>query len=174
MASPYVGEIRLFAGNFAPVGWALAQGQLLPIAQNSALFALLGTVYGGDGSSTFGLPDLRGRVPVGFGTGPNLSNYNLGQKGGTETQTITVNQIPSHTHPLNITAAAGTTDNPKGALLATGSGATLYSTTGAAAGTLATSAVGPAAGGGQPLTNVQPYIALNYIIATQGLFPAKA
>jgi microcystin-dependent protein len=103
-----------------------------------------------------------------------LSNYNLGQKGGTETQTITVNQIPSHTHPLNITAAAGTTDNPKGALLATGSGATLYSTTGAAAGTLATSAVGPAAGGGQPLTNVQPYIALNYIIATQGLFPAKA
>src|SRR5437879_11862971 len=100
MSTPLLGSIIMFAGNFAPRGWALCNGQILPIAQNTALFSILGTTYGGNGQTTFALPDLRGRVPVGSGQGPGLSNYDLGQQGGSESETLTVNQMPEHTHAI--------------------------------------------------------------------------
>ena len=114
MSEPFVGEIRMFAGNFAPRGWSLCDGQLVAVSQNDALFSLLGTIYGGDGRTTFGLPDMRGRIPIHAGTGPGLSQRRLGAKGGTERETITVTQMPSHTHPLHGTDDPGDTPNPAG------------------------------------------------------------
>ena len=163
---PFIAEIILFAGNFAPRGWALCDGHLLPINQNQALFLLLGTYYGGDGKTTFALPDLRGRVPVSQGGGPGLSNYNLGEKGGTERNTITVGQMPAHNHVVTVptsTEAGGESTGPLDASLiyaeeanATYSGATASHN-----------------GGGQSVNNVQPYLALNYIISLQGTFPSR-
>ena len=171
MSQPFLGEIRLFPYNFAPRGWAFCNGQLLAIAQNTALFSLLGTTYGGNGQTTFALPDLRGRVPISSGQGTGLSNYDLGQVGGAESFTLLATQLPAHNHPV---APPCSTDDPnagspKNNFPAT-VGTAIYSTTSNAsmgAGTTGTT------GGGQPVPNIQPYLTLNYCIALQGIFPAR-
>jgi microcystin-dependent protein len=169
MAEPFLSEIRMFSFNFPPKGWAFCNGQFLPINQNQALFSLLGTTYGGNGQTTFALPDLRGRVPVHPGQGPGLSSYSLGQAGGTETETLTVNQMPAHTH--NVSPAATndvqTTNRPGNAVPARG---------GAYAGTGGEKMAGTPsgqAGASQPHSNLQPHLALNYIIAIEGIFPSR-
>jgi len=172
VSEPFLAEIRLFPYNFAPRGWAFCQGQLLAISQNTALFALLGTTYGGNGVTTFGLPDLRGRVAVHVGQGPGLSPYDLGQVGGTETVTLTTAQIAPHPHPANCLNANGNKPGAINNVWATDLGGNkLYGTT-KAAGTMAPNIIGPS-GGGQPHNNVQPYLALNYCIALQGIFPQR-
>lgn len=160
MATPFIGQITLFAGNFAPRGWAFCQGQLLSIAQNTALFSILGTTYGGDGQTTFALPDLRGRVPLQQGQGPGLQSYVLGQKAGTETVTLTVNEMPAHNHSITVTAVppGGTIPAVDGQLTPTPLNA--FEASGMT-------------GGSQPHNNLQPYLALNYIIALQGIFPSR-
>ena len=179
MATPMIGEIRMFAGNFAPRAWALCDGQLLPISQNSALFSILGTTYGGDGRTTFALPDLRGRVAMHPGTGPGLLTRRLGERGGQEAVTLTVQQMPVHNHPntvetkVNVSNNAGTETTPGNNFIA-GHTTGGYSTTGSSgrgeanlSGISSTSTNGNA-GGQQPHTNIQPYTAVNYIIALQG------
>ena len=174
---PYLGAITIFAGNFAPLGWAFCDGSLLDISQNSALYALLGTIYGGDGINTFALPDLRGRFPVHQGQGPGLSNYVIGEQTGQSSVTLTQSQIPSHGHALYATSADATTNNPTGALLAkpVQPGSTAAVSAFAAAGAsvqMNGSAIAPA-GGSQPHDNMPPFLALNYIIALQGVFPSQ-
>jgi microcystin-dependent protein len=179
--NPFLGQIGLFACNFAPQGWALAQGQLLSISQNTALFALLGTYFGGNGTSNFQLPDLRGRAPIAFGQGPGLSQYDIGQVGGDETVSIDSARYPVHSHALFAAASTATENTPGGLIEAQGQtggrgGAVnlaLYSSAGTAT-TLAPAALTPAPGGGQPHTNMQPYLALNFCIALQGIFPARS
>jgi microcystin-dependent protein len=168
-----IGEIRMFAGNFAPRGWAFCQGQILSIAQNTALFSILGTTYGGNGQTTFALPDLRGRAAVGQGQGPGLSPYYLGQKAGMENTTLLASQLPAHTHVLNAVEAGGNQASPAGALPAVESTGTSlnYSTAGPST-SLNPNAVG-VAGGSQPFSIMQPYLAVNYIIALEGIFPAR-
>ena len=167
---PFIGEIRLFAGTFAPLGWALCQGQLLAISQNDALFALIGTTYGGDGQTTFALPNLSGRIALHQGTGPGLSSRQMGETGGTEAITLTANQIPQHTHAMHANPDAATGTAPTGALLA----ATAFASydTAAASTAMAAGAVGNA-GGSQPHENMAPTLALNYIIALEGIFPTQ-
>ncbi len=160
---PFIGQIILFAGNFAPRGFALCQGQLLSISQNSALFSLLGTTYGGDGTSSFGLPDLRGRVVMQQGTGPGLSNRTLGQKFGTETESLQVNQLPAHNHVIVVSAP---TDDPKDANTA---GVMM----GKPGGAPANKAV-QFTGDGDGHNNVQPSMPLNYCIAMTGTFPSRS
>ena len=168
---PFIGQLALVPYNFAPKGWALCNGQILPINQNQALFALLGTTYGGDGVSTFGLPDLRGRVPISSGQGLGLSNYDLGEKGGSETHTLTINEMPAHTHLLSADSAVATTDKPGGAFPArNAAGVPQYGPT--ASTLLSASGVDPA-GGGAPHDIRQPYLTLNWIIALQGVFPSR-
>jgi microcystin-dependent protein len=171
MATPYVGEIRQFAGNFAPVGWAFCNGQLMSIAQNDVLFALIGTIYGGDGQSTFALPNLQGRVPIHQGTFLGTP-YVLGQLGGTETVTLITGQIPAHTHtPLS--AASGTSPSPTGNVWATtGNGSQVY---GPAPGSIAlnTKTIGNT-GGSLPHENRMPYVAVSYIISFYGVFPSPS
>lgn len=170
--NPFIGEIIMFGGNFAPLGWAFCNGQLLPIAQNSALFSILGTIYGGDGVTTFALPDLRGRVSIHPGHGPGLSAYHLGEKGGTETVTLTVNQIPSHNHMVMANAGVGTSPDPAGNFLAnTGAFDNEYSA-GPATITMNGSMLSHS-GGSQSHTNVQPFLCVNYIIALEGIFPSR-
>jgi microcystin-dependent protein len=174
MADPFVGEIRIFCGNFAPTGWAFCNGQFLPIAQNTALFSLLGTTYGGDGKSNFALPNLQGRFPMHPGGGPGLSNRALGEASGQETVTILASQMPSHTHQPQASAAAANLFSPVAAgqaMLAP----TLQAVYGAFTdpAPLDASAIAPA-GGSQPHENRQPYLALNFIIALQGTFPPRA
>ena len=166
MSEPFIGSVILFAGNFAPRGWAFCNGQILSIAQNTALFSLLGTTYGGNGQTTFALPDLRGRVPLHFGQGPGLSSYALGQSAGTESVTLNLNQMPAHTHSQPATNAGQNTNRPNAAVPARG-GVYAASTDG--------SALDPttSAGGSQPHTNIQPYLALNYIIALEGIYPSR-
>jgi microcystin-dependent protein len=166
-----VAEIRLFPYNFAPRNWAFCQGQLLPIAQNTALFSLLGTTYGGNGQTTFALPNLQSRVAVHVGQGPGLSSYDLGQQGGTETVTLTTNELAPHSHTPNCLNANGNKPGAKNNIWATDLGGhAQYGTT--KAGTMAPNAIGPS-GNGQPHNNIQPYLALNYCIALQGVFPAR-
>jgi microcystin-dependent protein len=168
----FMGMIAMFGFNFPPRGWVQCNGQLIPIAQNSALFALLGTTYGGDGRTTFGLPDLRGRVPIHLGQGPGLSNYVQGQTGGTENVTLLTTQIPAHTHTLTGVTEAGSTAVPTGAMLAnTGALDKEYGVPGTLT-AMHASAINPT-GGGQPHSNVQPYLVLNFCIATQGIFPSR-
>ena len=158
---PFVGEVCLVAFNFAPRGWAFCNGQLLPIAQNTALFAILGTTYGGDGRTTFGLPNLQGRMLIGAGQGAGLSNRTIGETGGVETVNLLSSELPAHNHP------ATTPDN----VVVRGTGAAKYGlTTGKSTGASFTTEV---AGGGLPHNNMQPYLALNYIIALQGVFPPR-
>jgi microcystin-dependent protein len=168
MASPYVGEIRLVAFNFAPAGWAFCDGQLLPISQYETLFNLIGTTYGGDGQSTFALPDLRGRVPVHMGNG-----YVIGQPGGVEQVTLTASQIPAHAHQALCSTAAPTTASPAGAVWAADSGTdTPYKSGGPAGVSMRAGAIGNA-GGGQPHENRQPFLCINYVISFFGIFPSQ-
>lgn len=171
MSEPFIGEIRLFAGNFAPLGWAFCAGQLLPIANNEALFTLIGTTYGGDGQQTFALPDLRGRVPMHQRQGPGLSPRVIGEQGGDETVTLQATQMPMHTHALHASTAAASLSSPSGAVLAATSVAS-YDTAAATA-PMAAVAVG-AAGNAQPHENMAPTVAINYIIALFGIFPSQS
>jgi microcystin-dependent protein len=169
---PLIASIILFAGNFAPRGWAFCQGQILSIAQNTALFSLLGTTYGGNGQTTFALPDLRGRVPIQQGQGPGLSSYDLGQVAGSESGTLTTNNLPAHNHSLIATSETGSVSAPAGAYLAnTGALDKEYNTSGTLV-AMNAGAVG-VAGGSQPFDKMQPYLALNFIIALEGIFPSR-
>lgn len=163
---PFIGQIQAFGFNFPPRGWAKCDGQLLPISQNTALFSLLGTQYGGEGITTFGLPDLRGRAPIHQGSGPGLSNRGLGDKIGNETTTLTTVNLPAHDHSIN-SAAEGNTDNPSGNYIA-GAGLNSYSTV-----TNTTSKSTAITGEGQATNNMQPSLALNYCIALVGIYPSR-
>ena len=169
--SRYLGSISLVPYNFAPCGSALCDGQLLPIAQNTALFSLLGTMYGGDGQSTFALPDLRGRVAIGMGQGPGLQVYNMGESGGEETVTLTLNQIPVHTHTPAASTSSGNTANPAGGYWAPRPRTLLFSAANNLA-TMSPNALAPA-GGNQPHDNLKPYLTLNYVIWMVGIFPTR-
>jgi microcystin-dependent protein len=179
-AEPYIGEIMLFAGNFQVRGYAFCNGQLLSIAQNTALFSLLGTTYGGNGQTTFGLPDLRGRFPMHFGQGPGLSPYNLGERGGTPSVTLNTQQMPVHNHTLNISAAAATSNSPAGNVLAVPNGLTSGSEENVAIkaygaapnGTANNNSIGTA-GGSQPFGVMNPYLTLNFQIAVEGIYPPR-
>jgi microcystin-dependent protein len=175
MATPFIAEIRMFGGNFAPRGHAFCSGAILPIAQNTALFSLLGTIYGGNGTSTFGLPDLRGRTPISQGSAPGLSSYVLGQTAGVETVTLTAQQMPSHTHSAAATTGAGNSNSPSGLTWAASVGGRtplpLYSNT--APNTPMNPGAIQTAGNNQPHENRQPYLGINFIIATQGIFPSR-
>ncbi len=181
MANPFVGQITLFPCNFAPVGWALCQGQLLPINQNPALFSLLGVQFGGNGTSNFALPDLRGRVPIGQGQGPGLSSYSIGGKQGVEVVTLTTATSPAHSHAFPAFATAATTNAPNGALPAEGkstgrggSAVNTYTAPGTAKVSLAAGQVVPATLSGAVHNNLQPYLTLNWCIALQGVFPPRS
>lgn len=182
---PFIAEICMFAGNFAPRGWALCEGQLLAISSHSALFSLLGTTYGGDGRTTFGLPDLRGRTPIHPGHGPGLSSYKLGQRGGQETVTLLQSQMPSHSHVVTAgsatmhTSAAADSPSPDGNYMAPDAAAPPYGSV-KGSGTMAADAIGLSNiviannGGSQWHTNIQPFLAVNYIIALVGTFPSRS
>jgi microcystin-dependent protein len=178
MAQPFLGQLAMFAGNFAPVGWALCNGQTIAISQSPALFQLLGTTYGGDGVNTFNLPDLRSRVPVHQGSN-GISNYVIGQLAGVETVTLLTQQLPSHTHPLRA-AASGDSSTPTNALLAAEGGADAgavsiyapFDTTPANMTTLLPTSLA-SQGGSQPHENRQPYLTINFIIALEGIFPSQ-
>lgn len=166
MAQPYVGEIRMFAGNFAPAGWMFCEGQLLPISENETLFQLIGTTYGGDGESTFALPELRGRIPVHQGNG-----FVLAETGGAEEITLTVNQIPAHTHPLIASTNVSQDTSPQNKVLGQSAGPLPYiqDTPDTNLSTQAMTSVG----GSQPHTNFQPYLCIDFIISLFGLFPSQ-
>lgn len=172
MSDQFLAEIRIFPFNFAPTGWATCDGQLLPISQNTALFSLLGTTYGGDGKSTFALPDLKGRAPMHPGQGPGLSLHDLGEAAGAETVTLLTSEIPTHTHQFRVFNDVGEDRIPSPTeALARSTGGLLYG----APGPLVTMApeVLPPAGGGQPHNNMQPYLTFTFCIALQGAFPAR-
>lgn len=171
MSEPFVGEIRMFAGNFAPRGWAFCDGQLLAVSQNDALFSLLGTIYGGDGRTTFGLPDLRGRLPMHAGTGPGLPPRRLGAKEGAENVTLTVNQLPSHSHPINATTNAAGGNSPQDGLVGDSPSVDLFSESAPSVG-LSGNAV-TAVGGNRPHTNLMPFLCVNFIIALFGIYPSR-
>lgn len=174
MTEPFLAEIRIFPFNFAPHGWAFCDGQLLPLSQNTALFSLLGTTYGGDGRTTFALPSLQGRAPMHPGQGPGLSPHGLGETGGTESVSLLPSEMPSHAHGWNASNQDATAQGPAGQLTAGGvGGIALYNTPAPASmTTLSPNAVG-SVGGGQPHNNLQPYLILNFCIALQGIFPPR-
>jgi microcystin-dependent protein len=172
MADPFVAEVRIFPFNFAPKGWAFCDGQILPLSQNTALFSLLGTTYGGDGKSNFALPDLQGRAPMHPGQGPGLSLHDLGEVGGSETVTLSESEIPSHSHAFVASARDAIKRTPAGQLLAKGVGVQVYATPTAPMVSLDFAALAPA-GGDQPHNNMQPFLALNFCIALQGVFPPR-
>ena len=165
MAQPYVGEIRMFAGNFAPAGWMFCEGQLLPISENETLFQLIGTTYGGDGQSTFALPDMRGRIPIHQGNG-----FILAETGGAEEITLTVNQIPAHSHPLLASAGPGNANAPAGNITGESAAVKIYVSEAPTA-NLNQSAVA-SIGGSQPHNNFQPYLCIDFIISLFGIFPS--
>jgi len=171
MSSPFVGQIAIVGFNFAPVGWAFCDGTLLPISEYETLFNLIGTTFGGDGQTTFALPDLRGRVPVHVGQGSGLQSYQIGESFGVETVTLNVNQIPSHTHAFSpgASSAEETTNRPNNAYPSAGG---YYSTSPTTGVTMPAPTVANA-GGSQPHTNIQPYLALNFIISLFGVFPSQ-
>lgn len=173
MADPFVAEIRIFPFNFAPKGWAFCSGQLLPISQNTALFSLLGTIYGGDGKSTFALPDMQGNAPMHPGQGPGLSLHDLGETGGSQFVTLLESEIPSHSHQIlgNINPANLAAPSPARSL-ARASPGQAYTATLTNIQPFSFSAMGPA-GGTQPHNNMQPYLTLNFCIALQGVFPPR-
>jgi microcystin-dependent protein len=165
MAQPYVGEIRMFAGNFAPAGWMFCEGQLLPISENETLFQLIGTTYGGDGESTFALPDLRGRIPIHQGNG-----FILAETGGAEEITLTVQQLPSHSHPLLASTAGGNVNAPAGNVTAESAAVKIYIEDSPTQNMLPNAVA--SVGGSQPHTNFQPYLCVSFIISLFGIFPS--
>ena len=177
---PFLGQIMMVGFNFAPRGWALCEGQLLSISQNQALFSLLGTIYGGDGRTTFALPDLRGRMALHPGQGPGLPPYTLGEKSGSPTNTLLVSNLPPHNHPIQASSANGTQSDPSGAFPANANvvtergadpiGVKAYATS--SNGAMAPGMVG-SSGGGQPFNNMPPYLAVYHVIALQGIFPSR-
>jgi microcystin-dependent protein len=178
MAQPYVGEIRMFAGNFNPNGWMFCEGQLLPISENETLFQLIGTMYGGDGESTFALPDLRGRIPLHFGTGPDGISYQQAEAAGVEDVTLTTQQIPIHSHPMMCSSGGGVNaSNPANGVPAPAD-ITQYNDLSVAPNTAPNAQLGTPGfvsditGGSQPHTNFQPYLCINYIISLFGIFPS--
>jgi microcystin-dependent protein len=171
MSEPFVGEIRMFAGNFAPQGWAFCDGQLLAVSQNDALFSLLGTTYGGDGRTTFGLPDLRGRIPIHAGNGPGLSPRPLGSKGGTEAETLTVNQMAAHSHAFQGAAQAADIPDPAGNM--TAKSATTDAYLKEAPGSALASGAVTSTGGSQSHTNLMPFLCVNFIVALFGIYPSR-
>ena len=172
MSEPFVGEIRMFAGNFAPRGWALCDGQLLAISQNDALFSLLGTIYGGDGRTTFALPDMRGRVPIHTGHGPGLSNRRLGAKTGTEFITLTANHLPSHSHAVMASSDIGNAPNPEDNTLAAATSIDPYISNETPSTALNANAVA-SVGGNRRHTNLMPFLCVNFIIALFGIYPSR-
>jgi microcystin-dependent protein len=173
MADPFVAEIRIFPFNFAPKGWAWCDGQLLPLSQNTALFSLLGTTYGGNGKSNFALPDLQGRAPMHPGQGPGLSLHDLGEQGGSETVTLLESEIPAHTHDARASAEAATAQAPNAQVtLARASGGSAYSTTPSSLTQMAPQTLAHA-GGNQPHNNMMPYLTFYFCIALQGVFPPR-
>ena len=166
MSSPFIGEIRMFGGNFAPVGWAFCNGALIPISENDALFNLIGTTYGGDGQTTFALPNLQSRVPVHVGPG-----FALGQSGGTESVTLTTQQIPAHSHVPQDFGSPGNQQGPGGGVWASPSSGTIYSDV-APSLAMAPAAVG-SAGGSQPHDNMIPFLVVNFILSLFGIFPSQ-
>ncbi|MDE2365511.1 MAG: phage tail protein [Betaproteobacteria bacterium] len=169
---PFLGEIRPFAGNFAPRGWALCQGQLLSIAQNDALFSLLGTTYGGDGQTTFGLPNLASRVALHQGTGPGLSPRVIGEAGGAETVTLSNAQMPVHSHAAGCSNTGANSLSPAGSYWSTDPGGNTAAYSNTAGAQMAGTAIGNT-GGSQPHNNLQPYLVINYIIALEGIYPSR-
>lgn len=169
MSNPYVGEIRMFGGSFAPAGWMFCSGQLLPISENETLFQLIGTTYGGDGQSTFALPDLRGRIPIHSGQGAGLGNYTLAQTGGTESETITTQKMPVHTHPFMASSNSATSPNPGGNVPAEAVTTTPFFNDQPSVAMNAQSILPQ--GGSQPHENMAPYLCVSFIISLFGVFP---
>jgi microcystin-dependent protein len=175
MADPFVAEIRILPFNFAPTGWAFCNGQILPISQNTALFSLLGTTYGGNGSTNFALPNFQGCAPLHFGQGSGLSPYYLGQTGGTQTVTLTQVQIPIHTHQVNANSSTGTKVSPQGntwAVAGAERSEKMYSANTTSPVSMNSQAIA-VSGGGQPHNNLMPYLTLNFCIALQGIYPPR-
>lgn len=174
MSEPFVGEIKMFAGNFAPRGWAFCDGQLLAVSQNDALFALLGTIYGGDGRTTFGLPDMRGRIPIHAGTGPGLTNRRLGAKGGAERETLTGTRIPFHSHGGTLKAINSNAEShtPVGNVAAIAQG-DVYTTEDLDANANMDASAISNVGGSQAHNNIAPFLCINFIIALFGIFPSR-
>lgn len=172
MCDQYVGEIRMFAGNYAPVDWLFCNGQMLKIADYNVLFALIGTQYGGDGVNNFVVPDLRGRVPVGQGQGPGLTNYPLASTGGAETVGLTVSQMPQHTHSISATATTGDLSNPNGGIWAQSTTKPYAAVTATLTDQMGTNALS-SVGGGTNHNNMMPYLPVSFIIATNGIFPQR-
>jgi len=171
MPEPYVGEIRMFAGNFAPNGWMFCEGQTLAISENSVLFQLIGTTYGGDGQSTFNLPNLASRLPIHMGTGPDGTTYQLGEMAGTEQETLTTQQIPNHTHPVRChSGGANNSSNPQDSVW-NPSDISMYSTNTVGSVALNPQTISPA-GGSQPHENLQPFLCINFIISLFGVYPS--
>ncbi len=171
MAEPYIGDIKMMASNFAPRHYAFCSGTVMAISSNDALFSLLGTMYGGDGRTSFALPDMRGRVPVHKGQGPNLSNWQQGQRGGVETVTLTASQLPAHNHEFGASSASGVTESPEGAVIAKD---THYLQSGnvVASGQLNDAVLAPA-GGDQSHPNMAPYLGISFVIALLGTYPSR-
>jgi microcystin-dependent protein len=169
--APYVGEIRMFGGNFAPAGWMFCEGQLLPISENETLFNLIGTTYGGDGQETFNLPNLASRVPIHMGTGPGGTTYQIGEMAGTEQETLTAQQLPIHNHPFTASSAVAQATNPSGAVIAQSTQATLYIDDVPNVSMSANSVI--PVGGSQPHENCQPFLCINFIISLFGVFPTQ-
>jgi microcystin-dependent protein len=168
MSQPFIGEIRMFGGNFAPAGWAFCDGQLVPISENDALFTLIGTTYGGDGQETFALPDLQGRIPIHQGNG-----FTIGEKGGVETVTLTTQQIPIHNHLPMCKSTAGEVGTPQNTVwAASGTNQTIYSNSPVST-TMNSAAIGPA-GGSQPHENMMPFLVISFIISLFGVFPSQS
>jgi microcystin-dependent protein len=171
MGEPYVGEIRMFAGNFAPNGWMFCEGQSLPISENEVLFQLIGTTYGGDGQETFNLPNLASRVPIHMGTDPSGNTYQLAEAAGVESVTLTIQQIPNHTHPLTASGDTGNIGTPGGNCLSNSNGPTPYIED--VAGSPMNAAAIGAQGGNQPHENCQPFLCINFILSLFGVFPSQ-
>lgn len=174
MSEPFVGEIRMFAGSFAPQGWAFCDGQLLAISGNDALFSLLGTYYGGDGRTSFGVPDLRGRLPMHQGSGPGLYPKSIGQKNGAETVTINSSQLPAHSHALGQANSRADTASPDGNLLARSATGDLQLNNSAGNSVAMGSEAIGSTGGGQPHNNMPPFLCIRFIIALYGVYPSRS
>ncbi|MBI5930064.1 MAG: phage tail protein [Chloroflexi bacterium] len=173
MSDPFIGEIKMFGGNFAPLGWALCDGQVIAISQNDTLFSLIGTTYGGDGQETFNLPDLRGRLPIHQGTGPGLSTRVIGQSSGQETVTLSLNQIPSHNHVINANTSPAESGTPSGNILAQSVASDCYTEDFFDPLAMHSSMVSQT-GGSQPHSNLMPYLCVGFIISLFGIYPTPA